>query len=126
MLGLLVSTVAVATSAAFGTAVASAVLIVTLLVFGLGYGVASPSILTAGIEAAPEQRVGLAAGLLSMSRYVGSIVASILLTLVVTDDAGGIGTMLVVSTVALGVSLSTASRLPGVNVASEPAVATTD
>ena len=124
VLGLLVSTVAVATSAAFGTAVASAVLIGTLLMFGLGYGVASPSILTAGIEAAPEQRVGLAAGLLSMSRYVGSIVASILLTLVVTDDANGIGIMLVVSTIALGVSLSTASRLPGMKVASEPAVAT--
>jgi MFS family permease len=113
VLGLLVSTIAVATSAAFGTAVASALLIATLLAFGLGYGVASPSILTAGIEAAPEERVGLAAGLLSMSRYVGSIIASILLTLIVSDDAGGVGTMLVLSTLALGVSLFTASRLPG-------------
>jgi DHA2 family methylenomycin A resistance protein-like MFS transporter len=112
VLGLLVSTIAVATSAAFGTGVASAVLIVTLLMFGLGYGAASPSILTAGIEAAPEERVGLAAGLLSMSRYVGSIIASILLTLIVSDEAGGIGTMLALSTLALGVSLFTASRLP--------------
>jgi MFS family permease len=122
VLGLAASTIAVATSAAFGAEVASAVLIVTLLAFGLGYGVASPGILTAGIEAAPEQRVGLAAGLLSMSRYVGSIVASVLLTIVVTDD-GGIGTMLVVSTIALGVSLSTASRLPGAPAAAERAVA---
>ncbi len=124
ILGLLVSTIAVATSAAFGTSVASAVLIVSLLVFGIGYGVASPSILTAGIEAAPEQRVGLAAGLLSMSRYVGSIVASILLTLVVTDATDGIGTMLAASTIALGASLFTASRLPGAVVASEQDSAT--
>jgi MFS family permease len=123
VLGLLVSTIAVATSAAFGTAVASAVLIVTLLTFGLGYGVASPSILTAGIEAAPEQRVGLAAGLLSMSRYVGSIVASILLTVIVSDDASGVGTILALSTLALGVSLLTASRLPRAPVGPEHVVA---
>ena len=123
VLGLLVSTIAVATSAAFGTAVASVVLIVTLLAFGLGFGVASPSILTAGIEAAPEQRIGLAAGLLSMSRYVGSIVASILLTIIVSDDASGVGTILVLSTLALGVSLLTASRLPGARVGPEHAVA---
>jgi len=123
VLGLLVSTIAVATSAAFGTAVASAVLIVSLLFFGLGYGVASPSILTAGIEAAPEQRVGLAAGLLSMSRYVGSIIASILLTFIVSDDASGVGAMLALSTLALGVSLFTASRLPRAPVAPKQAVA---
>jgi hypothetical protein len=47
-----------------------------------------------------------------MSRYVGSIIASVLLTVIVTDDAEGVGTMLVLSTVALGISLATASRLP--------------
>jgi MFS family permease len=117
MLGLTAATLAVAASAVFGTDVASAVLIATLLGFGLGYGIASPSILTAGIEAAPEQRVGLAAGLLSMSRYVGSIIASVLLTVIVTDDAEGVGTMLVLSTVALGISLVTASRLPHLPIA---------
>lgn len=124
VLGLLVSTIAVATSAAFGSAVASGVLITTLLVFGIGYGVASPSILTAGIEAAPERRLGLASGLLSMSRYVGSIIASILLTLLVADDASGIGTMLVLSTVMLGFSLLTASRLPGATVTHDRAAVT--
>jgi MFS family permease len=125
VLGLLVSTVAVATSAVFGTAVASAILIVTLLIFGLGYGVASPSILTAGIEAAPEERVGLAAGLLSMSRYVGSIIASVLLTVIVTDDGAGIGTMLAISTVALCISLVTASRLPRLPIANDELVTVT-
>ena len=122
MLGLAAATVAVAASAAFGTDVASALLIATLLGFGLGYGIASPSILTAGIEAAPEDRVGLAAGLLSMSRYVGSIIASVLLTIIVTDDAEGVGTMLVLSTVALGISLVTASRLPRLPIANDDLV----
>ena len=122
MLGLAAATVAVAASAAFGTDVASAVLIATLLGFGLGYGIASPSILTAGIEAAPEDRVGLAAGLLSMSRYVGSIIASVLLTIIVTDDAEGVGTMLVLSTIALGISLVTASRLPRLRIANDDLV----
>ena len=125
MLGLAAATLAVAASAAFGTDVASALLIATLLGFGLGYGIASPSILTAGIEAAPEDRVGLAAGLLSMSRYVGSIIASVLLTIVVTDDAEGVGTMLVLSTVALGISLVTASRLPRLPIANDDLVTVT-
>jgi MFS family permease len=122
MLGLAAATLAVAASAVFGTDVASSLLIATLLGFGLGYGIASPSILTAGIEAAPEDRVGLAAGLLSMSRYVGSIVASVLLTVVVTDDAEGVGTMLVLSTIALAISLATASRLPRLPIASDDLV----
>jgi MFS family permease len=122
MLGLAAATLAVAASAVFGSDVASALLIATLLGFGLGYGIASPSILTAGIEAAPEHRVGLAAGLLSMSRYVGSIIASVLLTIVVTDDAEGVGTMLVLSTVALAISLVTASRLPRLPVANDDLV----
>jgi MFS family permease len=123
--GLVVSAVAVAASAVFGTSVSSAVLITSLLAFGLGYGVASPSIFTAGIEAAPEEHVGLTAGLLSTSRYVGSIVASIMLTLIVADDASGVGTLLVMSTVTLGISIATASRLPGPRFDHEPAAAVT-
>jgi hypothetical protein len=58
-----------------------------------------------------------------MSRYVGSIVASVVLTIVVADGVAGIGTMLMLSTVALGVALLTASRLPNTTAASpEPAI----
>jgi hypothetical protein len=57
-----------------------------------------------------------------MSRYVGSIIASVLLTIVVTDDAEGVGTMLVLSTVALAISLVTASRLPRLPVANDDLV----
>jgi DHA2 family methylenomycin A resistance protein-like MFS transporter len=105
--------VAVAGSAVNGDHVASALIVVTLLVFGLGYGVASPSIQTAGIEAAPVDKVGAAAGLLSASRYVGSITSTLVLASVVQDDGRGLQTMLLVSAASLAVALVAASRLPG-------------
>lgn len=121
LVGLAVATIAVATSAAFGDATASATLMVTLLVFGLGLGLASPGIQTAGIEAAPERRIGFASGLLSASRYVGSITASILLTVLVDDVGGGAGTMLALCTLALLLGLGTACKLPGLRAAGVPA-----
>lgn len=120
LVGLAVAAVAVATSAAFGDSTASAVLLVSLLIFGLGLGLAAPGIQTAGIEAAPERRIGFASGLLSASRYVGSIAASILLTLLVNDTGGGAGTMLALCTVALLLGVGTACKLPGLRVASVP------
>lgn len=113
LVGLAGAAIAVAASAAFGDEAASALLLVTLTLFGLGLGLASPGIQTAGIEAAPERRIGFASGLLSASRYVGSITASILLTLLVDDVGGGAGTMLALCAIALFIGLGTASRLPG-------------
>lgn len=112
LIGLTVATVSVGAAVAFGADVASAMLIVSLLIFGLGLGVATPSVLTAGVEAAPAARVGLASGVLSSGRYVGSIVASILLSALVADDGEGVTTMLVLSTGALILSLGAAANLP--------------
>jgi len=111
--GMTATLLAVAGSAVSGDQVASALIVVTLLVFGLGYGVASPSIQTAGIEAAPVDKVGAAAGLLSSSRYFGSITSTLVLASVVTDDGRGLQTMLVVSAASLAVALAAATRLPG-------------
>ena len=58
--------------------------------FGVGLGVATPSVMTAGIEAAPIARTGSAAGVLSASRYVGSITSTLVLASVVADDGGGL------------------------------------
>lgn len=104
---------AVAASAVNGDDVASALIVVTLLVFGLGYGVASPSIQTAGLEAAPVEKIGAAAGVLSASRYVGSITATLVLASVVQDDGRGLETMLLVSAASLALALVAASQLPG-------------
>ena len=111
--GLATTLAAVAASALNGDDVAPALIVVTLLVFGLGYGVASPSIQTAGIEAAPVDQVGVAAGLLSASRYVGSITSTLVLASVVQGDGRGLETMLLVSAASLAVALVAASRLPG-------------
>jgi MFS family permease len=112
MFGLALALVAIVASAGLGQDVSSAMLIATLLVFGLGLGFATPSVTTAGMEAAPEDRIGLASGLLSMSRYVGSIVASVLLTVLVTDDGGGVSAMLRICVIAVALSLVAATRLP--------------
>lgn len=112
LVGMTATLVAVAGSAVNGDSVASPVIVVTLLVFGLGYGVASPSIQTAGIEAAPVDKVGAASGLLSASRYVGSITSTLVLASVVQNDGRGLQTMLLVSAASLAVALAAASRLP--------------
>ena len=113
VLGLTVTLVAVVTSALGGDDVPSALLVVTLLLFGLGLGVATPSVMTAGIEAAPLARAGSAAGLLSSSRYVGSIASTLVLAGVVRDDGSGLATLLLACAASLAVSLAVARRLPG-------------
>jgi len=113
ILGLTIALVAVIGSAVEGDDVASAVLVLTLLVFGVGLGVASPSVMTAGIEAAPVARTGSAAGVLSASRYVGSIVSTLVLASVIADDGGGLTRLLIVSAASLAFALVAARRLPG-------------
>lgn len=113
VLGLGLTLLAVAASALGGDDVPSIVLVVTLLLFGVGLGVAAPSVMTAGIEAAPVARVGSAAGLLSASRYVGSIASTLVLAGVVRDDGSGLASLLLVCAASLAVSLAVASRLPG-------------
>jgi MFS family permease len=113
VIGLIVTLVAVAGSAVGGDHVPSALLVLTLLLFGLGLGVASPSLMTAGIEAAPLARIGSAAGLLSASRYVGSIASTFVLAGVVRDDGSGLAMLLGVCAASLAVSLAVARRLPG-------------
>jgi MFS family permease len=116
VLGLAVTVVAVVASAIGGDDVSSVVLIVTLLLFGLGLGVATPSVMTAGIEAAPHERTGAAAGLLSASRYVGSIASTVVLAGVMGDDGSGLSTMLAACGASLAVALLVAARLPGPRV----------
>lgn len=111
--GLAVTLVAVSVAVAFGDDVPSWVLVSTLLAFGLGLGVATPSIMTAGIEAAPEGRIGAAAGVLSASRYVGSIVATLVLAGVVDDDGHGLATMLLWCAGIMVPAIVSARWLPG-------------
>ncbi len=111
VIGLAIATVSVCVAVVFGDAAASALLIGVLLFFGLGLGVATPSVLTAGVEAAPEARVGLASGVLSSGRYLGSIVASLLISALVADNGEGVTTVLAISAIGLVASVGTAANL---------------
>jgi MFS family permease len=113
VLGLTVTLVAVVVPAVGGDHIPSALLVLALLLFGLGLGVASPSVMTAGIEAAPRARVGSAAGVLATSRYVGSIASTLVLAAVLRDDGAGLQVLLIVCAASLAVSLAVARRLPG-------------
>ncbi len=113
IIGLCVTLGAVAASAVMGDDVPSWMLVATLLGFGLGLGFATPSIMTAGIESAPEGRIGAAAGVLSASRYVGSIAATLVLAGVVGDDGEGLSLMLIVCVATLVPALLWTRKLPG-------------
>ena len=96
----------------FGITVPPALLIAALAVFGLGLGFASPSITTAGLEAVPPRRTGVAAGVLSASRYTGSIVASVMLSTFVADNGSGGRIMYIAAGVAMVLAVAVSSRLP--------------
>ena len=56
-----------------------ALLVASVVLTGVGMGLATASLQAAALEAVPEPVVGAAAGLFSTSRYVGSITGSLLL-----------------------------------------------
>lgn len=97
----------------FGASIAPAVLIVGLLLFGLGTGFASPGIMAAGLGAAPSERAGYAAGMLSTSRYIGSIAASVLVSMFVSDNGGGARTIYSAAVVALVFAMAASRGIPG-------------
>jgi DHA2 family methylenomycin A resistance protein-like MFS transporter len=72
---------------------------------GVGQGLAAAAVQTAGLEALPPERAGLASGVWSTCRYLGSITGSSLLALLVS---GGSGTG-VFALAAVGGALSTAA-----------------
>jgi MFS family permease len=113
VLGMSVTVVAVGASAIRGDDVPSSLLVGTLVLFGLGLGIATPSVMTAGLEAAPPAKVGAAAGLLSSSRYVGSIASTVVLAGVMHDDGSGLGALLVVCAASLVACVAIARQLPG-------------
>lgn len=87
-------------------------LLVAMAVFGVGLGFAVPSVQTAALESVPEEFAGSASGVLSMSRYLGSIPASVLLALLVTDRGDGATTYLAIAAVAMVAAVTTAWMLP--------------
>ena len=87
-------------------------MIVALAASGLGLGFALPSVMTSAVESVDERRAGAASGLFSMSRYVGSIGTSLLVSAWVTDAAGGTAPALWVAAAASAVALGCVAFLP--------------
>lgn len=77
--GLTLLTLACAMLAAMGAAPSAPGLAGTLLLAGVGLGLAGAALQTAAIEAVDPRHAGMAAGLFSTGRYAGSIVSALLL-----------------------------------------------
>ena len=87
-------------------------LVGAMAVFGFGMGFAIPSVQTAALESVPEEFAGSASGVLSMSRYTGSIPASVLLAVLVADGGEGAGGYLGLGALAMAIAVLAATRLP--------------
>lgn len=110
-----VGTAAVATLAATLLVDEAAIgIVAAMTVFGFGLGFSLPSVQTAALESVPEALAGSASGVLAMSRYAGSIPASLLLAALVTDQGGGARVYLAIATVTMVVAVHAATFLPGV------------
>lgn len=84
---------------------------VLLGICGIGQGMAAASVQAAGLEALPPERAGLASGIWSTCRYLGSITGSSLLALLM---AGGVGSgVFWLAAVGGALSVAAACALPG-------------
>lgn len=83
------------------------VLVVGVAGFGVGMGLASASLQTAALEAVSATSAGSAAGVMSTSRYVGSISSTTVIALLVGDGTDGVASVLWLA--ALGAALAFAA-----------------
>lgn len=120
VLGLAIATAAAFPLALKGSDISVPLLVVTLVVFGIGFGIANPGMQTGAIEAAPANRTAAASGVYSTSRYFGSIVGSAILAgLIGADraDVSGIDGVFILALVASAIALVSvigmAARKPG-------------
>lgn len=111
--GLAIVTVGLALATAPSQRTSPAGLIVAMGLVGVGMGLSSASVQTAGLEAVPVSATGAAAGLLSTSRYIGSISSSAVLALTVTEGGRGAGPLMALGLAAALAALFASTKLPG-------------
>lgn len=112
MAGLAVCAAALVGATTQGASIAPVPLVIALTAFGFGLGFALPSVQTAGLEVIQEHRAGSAAGVLAMSRYVGSITTSLLVAAWLTKDGSGAQAALGVASIAAVAALAIGILLP--------------
>ncbi len=110
--GLAILTVALLPPMLVGAGIAPWPLLIGLGAAGLGLGLANAGIQAAAVDAVDVREAGIAAGLLSTCRYLGSIVGSGLLATLLGRGAGPVdGFTAVFAMAALCAGLSTAAAL---------------
>ena len=94
-------------------------MLAVIVVAGAGFGLALASHQAAAVEAVPASQAGAASGVFSTSRYLGSIVGSLLLaTLLVTAVDGattGFRSVIIMSAIAALLATAVSVGLPGRN-----------
>jgi predicted MFS family arabinose efflux permease len=97
-----------------GTAVSAAVLGLTLIPAGAGLGLATPAIQTAAIEALDVRHAGVASGVFSTARYLGSIVAAGALGLAASSGGAAVEDLFWLAAATAVASAALASGVGGV------------
>jgi len=82
VLGLAIVSVALVPLAWLGTEIAIAILIGCLACAGIGLGLSASALQTSALESVAPEQTGVASGIASTSRYLGSIIGSGLLTMI--------------------------------------------
>ncbi|MCH8207058.1 MAG: MFS transporter, partial [Chloroflexi bacterium] len=103
VLGLGLLTLGTAPIAMAGAAVTLPTLVVSLAVVGIGLGVATPGLQTSAVESVAESEAGVASGLYSTNRYLGSILGTAILAGLLggdRSDLSGLDTLFVIVLVA--------------------------
>ncbi len=116
VVGLGALAVAMVGLAAMGAAPGVGGLVATMTVAGAGLGLANAPLQTSAIEAVAAADAGLASGVYSTGRYLGSIVSAILLATLLGDSAGAAATLFAIAaaaaTIAAALALTLATRRP--------------
>jgi EmrB/QacA subfamily drug resistance transporter len=110
MVGLVVFALGTAPLAFAGVDVPMDALVLSLVLVGVGLGLAMTGLQTTSVESVDARQIGAAAGVYSTSRYLGSILGSAIIAGLIGADKGdidGIGTVFIVSFVAAVLAMVT-------------------
>jgi len=113
VIGLSVAAVGVAALTVAGPSVSIVLFVFALVAFGVGLGLTTPNLMSAALESVPMSRTAGAAGVLSMSRYFGSITTSLAIAAFVTVDGDGSRVVLALSLASMLAAVVVSSQLPG-------------
>ncbi|HUQ40849.1 MAG TPA: MFS transporter [Acidimicrobiales bacterium] len=89
----------------------TALLVPGVVLMGVGIGLAAASLQAAALGNIPREMAGSAAGLLSTSRYLGSIAGSLTIGALVGENVSGVSSVLAISTAASAVAAVAATRI---------------